>query len=65
MRKCYETRNFTPLLGLIEEAQIFGNRMESALYDNKDWKRAKTELKLLEKQIKELEEKKDALQEKE
>lgn len=38
LRKCYETRNFAPVLGLIEEAQIMGNRMESGLRDVKDLK---------------------------
>lgn len=36
MRKCFETRNFAPLLGLIEEAQSMGNRMEAGLSDKKD-----------------------------
>jgi len=36
MRKCYETRNFSYLLGLIEEAQTMGERMEAALGDRKD-----------------------------
>lgn len=31
MRKCHETRNFSYLLGLIEEAQTMANRMESSL----------------------------------
>ena len=63
MRKCYETRNFSYLMGLIEEAQHMGSSMEAALYDNKDWKRSRKELKKLEEEIKKLEEKKDALQE--
>jgi hypothetical protein len=33
MRSCYKTRNFAPLKGLIEEAQIYGNRMEAKLFD--------------------------------
>ena len=48
MRKCYETRNFAPLLGLIEEAQSLANRMESALSDKsdvKDWTEKRRELK--------------------
>lgn len=36
MRKCAETLNFSPLMGLIEEAQIMGNRMEGALSQQKD-----------------------------
>lgn len=36
MRKLYETRNFSGLLGLIEEAQSMANRMEAGLGDKKD-----------------------------
>ena len=38
MRKAYETRNFSYLIGLIEEAQSMGSRMEARLYDIKDFK---------------------------
>lgn len=38
MRATYKTRNFASLLGLIEEAQSMGNRMESSLYDQKSIK---------------------------
>ena len=38
MRKCYETRNFSYLLGLIEEAQTLANRMEAAIQDVGDLK---------------------------
>lgn len=47
MRKCYKTRNFAYLEGLIEEAQTMANRMEAALGEKKDhesWhKKAKEE----------------------
>ena len=36
MRTCFKTMNFAPMAGLIEEAQIKGNRMESGLDDKKD-----------------------------
>lgn len=36
MRNCHKTHNYAPLLSLIEEAQVMGNRMESALADKKD-----------------------------
>ena len=36
MRKCHKTRNYAGLLGLIEEAQTMGNKMEAALEDVKD-----------------------------
>jgi len=40
MRKCVETLNFSYMNGLIEEAQVAGSRMEAALWDQKDFKRA-------------------------
>jgi len=33
MRECYKTYNFSPMLALIEEVQILGNRMEAGLSD--------------------------------
>ncbi len=48
LRKCYETRNFSYSLGLIEEVQSLANRMESALSDKKnieDWTKRRKELK--------------------
>lgn len=48
MRKCNETRNYSYLLGLIEEAQMLGNRMEAALEDRRDlatWRKKVSEEK--------------------
>jgi hypothetical protein len=66
MRKAYETRNFSYLMGLIEEAQNKANRMEAALHDRddleyyqKDIRRLKREKAKLEKEVNALEEKKD------
>lgn len=39
MRKCYKTRNFSHLCGLIEESQTLANRMEAALGERKDYQR--------------------------
>jgi hypothetical protein len=39
MRKCHKTRNFAPLLGLIEEAQTLANRMEAGLGERRDYQR--------------------------
>ena len=36
MRECSKTRNFSYLDGLIEEAQVLVNRMESKLMDQKE-----------------------------
>jgi len=70
MRKCNKTRNYGSLMGLIEEAQSMGNRMEAALNTYKDdrgdidncRKLLKQRKKLL-KEIKELEEKRENLTE--
>jgi hypothetical protein len=51
MRKCYETRKFAPLPGLIEEAQIYGNRMEAKLADVHDYARLKRKYKALRKKL--------------
>lgn len=70
MRDCFKTHNFSYLMGLIEEAQVLANRMEAALYDNKniehlqgrnrELKETKRELK---KEIAELRDKKEKLEE--
>lgn len=39
MRKCFKTRNFSGLLGLIEEAQTLANRMEAGLGERKSYQR--------------------------
>jgi uncharacterized protein YlxW (UPF0749 family) len=64
MRTTIKTLNFGMLLGLIEEVQTAGNRMEAALEDNRDAsylpadiRRLKREKKKLKKEIEELEEK--------
>ena len=63
MRDCVKTLNFSYLLGLIEEAQTLANRMESKLYEIKDFERLHTEIKALEKKKKKLEEKVEELEE--
>ena len=54
MRGCVKVLNFSPILSLITECQIMGNRMESKLYTIKDFE-------FLEKEIKRLEKKKVSL----
>jgi hypothetical protein len=54
MRKCTETLNFSPMMGLIEEAQVMANRMESALGDRKDLIDLNQELSKARKAYKEL-----------
>ena len=63
MRECVKTLNFSYLLGLIEEAQAFANRMESKLYEIKDFERLHEEIKDLKKRRKNLEKKVVALEE--
>jgi hypothetical protein len=62
MRKCYKSRNFSYLPGLIEEAQTMGNRMEGKLWDQKDLERLRDEAKELKEEIKALESKKKKLE---
>ena len=63
MRKCCQTSNFSYLPGLIEETQNMVNRMEAALYDKGDLDSARREIKTLKKEIRELEQKRDDLNE--
>jgi uncharacterized coiled-coil DUF342 family protein len=64
MRKLHKTRNYSPLLGLIEEVQTLVNRMESALgekSDHREWhervRKEKKEFRRLLKKTNELREK--------
>lgn len=68
MRKCDKTKNYSMLRGLIEEAQVMGSRMESALSDQKDIVKlqekvseVRREYKKLKAEYKALEKKKDAI----
>ena len=63
MRDCVKTSNFSYLSGLIEEAQSLANRMESNLYDIKDFNRLHKDIKVLKKKKKKLEEKVEELEE--
>lgn len=61
MRKCNETRNFAPMLSLIEEAQVLGNRMESALEAFKGIRAGEEYRQNLKDEIKALEARRDEL----
>lgn len=37
MRACHKTRNYSGLMGLIEEAQSLASRMEAGLQERKDY----------------------------
>lgn len=54
IRKCHETRNYSILVSLVEEAQTLANRMESALNDYGDYDRMLEERKDLKKELKQL-----------
>jgi len=56
MRECTKTLNFSYLLGLIEEAQTLGSRMETKLFEIKDFERLHEDIAKLKKQKKKLEE---------
>ena len=64
MRQCYETRNFSYLPGLIEEAQSLVNRMESALHDQQDVENLQEQLSEFRKDHKRLSDEIAQLQEK-
>lgn len=64
MRDCDKTKNYSYLMGLIEEAQYLANRMEAALWDQKDFKYAYEKLSKIKKEIKDLEKKRDSLKKK-
>lgn len=57
MRDCHKTRNYSYLPGLIEELQNAANRMEAALWDQKEFKSMERKHKKLKKEVKEMEEK--------
>lgn len=61
MRKAEETKNFSYLKGLIEEAQMMGNRMEAKLWDQKDFEHRKEEYTTLKEEVKKLKDEKKAL----
>ena len=64
MRKCVETTNFGFMKGLIEEAQIMSNRMESALSNQKDLIKLDQELSKAHRAYKKLEREYESLYEK-
>ena len=63
MRECIKTLNFSYLLGLIEEVQTLASRMESKLYEIKDFDRLHEEIRDLKKKKKKLEKEVGVLEE--
>jgi cell shape-determining protein MreC len=62
MRSCFNSRNFAYLESLIEEVQVMVNRMEAHLRDAKDIDWLQKEKRELKREIKELEQKKQELE---
>lgn len=62
MRKADETKNYSYLTGLIEEAQSMGNRMEDKLETIRDHERLKKKLKDKLKKLNEIESKIEELE---
>jgi len=54
MRQCHRTRSYGALPGLIEEVQSMVNRMEAALWDQKDHERLLDDIRELKKKAKKL-----------
>ena len=48
IRECNKTRNFSYLLGLVEEAQVMANRMEAKIETINDYESLKESYKTLE-----------------
>jgi hypothetical protein len=61
MRTCFKTYNFAPMLALIEEAQMMGNKMEAGLNDKHDVENMESRKNELVKEIRELKEKRKSL----
>lgn len=66
MRSCHKTRNFSSILGLVEEVQTMVNRLEAALNEKSDYeawhkrvKKEKAELKKLLAETNKMRKKKD------
>jgi|SaaInlV_150m_DNA_2_1039686.scaffolds.fasta_scaffold11222_2 peptidoglycan hydrolase CwlO-like protein len=61
MRSCYKTRNFSIVMGLLEELQSIGNRMEAKCGDINDANRYLDDVRNLKREIKSLKRNRDKL----
>jgi predicted RNase H-like nuclease (RuvC/YqgF family) len=64
MRACYKTRNFSIIMGLLEELQSIGNRMEAKCGDISEYNSYLDQVKELKREIKELKRKRNKLKRK-
>lgn len=62
MRKAIKVLRIDMLSGLIEEAQIYGNRMEAKLDDQYDMRRLLEDKSVLNEEVRALRKKKEALE---
>lgn len=62
MRNLVKNKHFDPLLGLIEEVQSMGNKMEARISEVHDWERHKETIKRLEGEISDLEYKRGVME---
>lgn len=61
LREMHKTRNYSYMMGLLEEIQTMANRMEAALWDQHEIKDLREEIKKLEETLKKLKEEKEQL----
>ena len=61
MRECFKHFNFALLPSLIEEVQLAVNRMESKLWDLKDWEQLKDDIRERRLELKRIKEEKEKL----
>lgn len=59
IRKCHETHNYSYLLGLVEEIQTAANKMEAALWDQKEFTYMQERYRKLKKEVRKMEKEKD------
>lgn len=63
IRSCDKTKNYSPLLGLVEEVQSLVNRMEASLRDVNDLEHLADEKRKLKKKLKKLSKKTESTEE--
>ena len=62
MRECFKHFNFALLPSLIEEVQLAVNRMESKLWDLKDWEQLKDDIRERRLELKRIKEEKEKME---
>ena len=62
MRECFKHFNFALLPSLIEEVQLAVNRMESKLWDLKDWEQLKDDIRERRLELKRIKDEKEKME---